>query len=361
MKLKYNLLLFLFTFFSAISVSAEELLYLAAGDVLTIKRIDPQTGKLFDFQNIELPGLSSFTLARNKKFLYAQARMAGDRKKPSIATYKIAANGKLTFIYNALVSRKTTELKTDHTDKFLAGASYSKGTASIWQLDNGIYKGELVQEITLEKNSHAARFSPDNNMLYVPATGPNKIFQLAFEANTGKVTQQQSALGASAGASQPRHLVFHPTLNVAYTSQERLKPGVAVWHWSPEQGTLELAQTLTNSDDTSGRITNADLHISPDQKFLYLSSRDKKNQHDQIITYKINPINGSLKLVKKFPTEHFPRSFAINKTGDFIYVAGQKENKLGVYKIDKTTGHLTKVVQYETGNNPIWVEILRLN
>ncbi len=339
-------------------VVAQELLYLSSGDAFEVKKINRQTGKLLNFQRTELKGLSVFTFSRNKKFLYAKASIDGSRKKPSIATYKVQADGKLVFVYNAPVTAKVTELKTDHTDKFIAGADYGKGTASIWQLENGVYKGELVQEIMLEKKAHAVRFSPDNKTLFIPATGPNKILQLAFDQETGKVTQHKPAIGPSSGAAQPRHLVFHPTLKVAYSTQERIKPGVAVWQWNPEKGTLALTQALTNSDDTSGRITNADLHISPDNKFLYISSRDNQKQLDQIIAYKINAIDGSLNLVKKFPSEHFPRSFTLNKSGDFIYVAGQKDNKLGVYKADKMTGHLTKVIQYPTGKNPIWVETL---
>ena len=66
--------------------------------------------------------------------------------------------------------------------------------------------------------------------------------------------------------------------------------------------------------------------------------------------------NGKLTFIKHFPSEQIPRSFWINKTGDYVYVAGQGDNKLGVYKINKDNGHLIKVVQYETGLKPIWVE-----
>ena len=357
----FKILSFLFYLLAMPSLVAQELLYLSSGDALEVKRINPQTGMLLDFQTIELKGISVFTFSRNKKFLYAKARIDGDLKNPSIATYKVAADGKLTLIYNAPISGKPTELKTDHSDNYIAGADYGRGTASIWKLENSVYKGALIQEILLEKNAHAVRFSPNNKMLFIPATGPNKIFQLAFDQKTGKVAQTTPALGPETGAAQPRHLVFHPALDVAYSTQERNKPGVAVWYWKPSKGTLELVQTLTSSEDTSGRIMTADLHMSPDTKFLYISMRDPQKELDQIITYKINAADGSLTLINKFPSEHIPRSFCLNKTGDFAFVAGLRENKLGIYKINKTTGDLIKVMQYETGKNPIWVETLLLN
>ncbi|WNC69153.1 beta-propeller fold lactonase family protein [Thalassotalea nanhaiensis] len=341
------------------SLAAQEMLYLSSGDAIEVKKVNDQTGALTNVQKVELKGISVFTFSHNKKFLYARALINGKRKQNSIATYTVSDSGRLTLIHNAPIDGKTTELKSDASDQFIAGADYGKGAVSIWKLDNGVYKGELVQQVKLEQKAHAARFSPDNNMLFVPATGPNKIFQLSFDNATGKVEQIDPALGPQKGALQPRHLLFHPTLNVAYSTQERMQPGVAIWQVTAG-GTLTLSQTLTNSDDTTGRITNADLHMSPDNKFLYISSRDQQKQFDQIIAYKIHPTSGQLILVEKFASEHFPRSFTINKRGDFLYVAGQKEDKLGVYQRDKETGHLTKVEQYNTGKNPIWVETLIL-
>jgi 6-phosphogluconolactonase len=350
----------LFVFFALLVnvniVSAVELLYISSGSALEVKKINAQTGKLSDLQKVELAGMSAFTFSRDKKFLYIKASMKGNRKQLSIATYKVATDGRLTFIHNAPVKGNVTELKTDHNDNFITGADYGKGMAYIWKLEEGVYQGSMIQEMALEKKAHAVRFSPDNKMLMIPATGPNKIFQLAFDAQTGKVTQMKPALGPKQGAAQPRHLIFHPALNVAYSTQERIRPGVAVWTWEPKKGELTFKQNLANSDDTTARITNADLHMSPDQKFLYVSSRDKNKELDAIVTYSINPKDGSLSFVKEFPCENIPRSFCLNKSGDFIYVAGQKANMMGVYKRDKVSGHLTKVTQYETGNNPIWVE-----
>ncbi|WP_068546820.1 lactonase family protein [Thalassotalea crassostreae] len=339
---------------------AQELLYLSAGDAIHIKKIDPQSGLLDDVQSVKLKGVSSFTFSQNKQFLYAQARIDGNRKKPSIATFKVAGDGRLTLVDNALVSGKTTELNTDHSDGYLAGASYGKGIASVWKLEDSVYKGELVQEIALEKKAHAVRFSPNNKVLYVPATAPNKIFQLAFDETNGKVSMLESAIGPKHGAMQPRHLIFHPLLNIAYSTQERIKPGVAVWTVDANTGNLEVIQALTNSEDTSGRITNADLHMSADNKFLYISTRDKEAKLDRITVYKINANDGRLTLINEHKSEYFPRSFTINKTDEFIYVAGQKGNTLGLYKRNKDTGELTKVHQYQTGDNPIWVETLML-
>lgn len=97
--------------------------------------------------------------------------------------------------------------------------------------------------------------------------------------------------------------------------------------------------------------------MSPDNKFLYASLRDKNNKLDAILLYKIN-VDGKLNYLNRFPCENIPRTFCINASGNFMYVAGQKAEKLGVYKINKDTGYLTKLTQYETGKAPIWIETL---
>ena len=348
------------TLFLLLTVSqADELLYLASGGAIDVKKIDSKTGKLSDFQRVEFTLLSKFTFSRNKKFLYAQAAMKDNPKQVSVATYKVETDGKLTYLYNAPINGGTTELKTDHTDNYLAFANYGAGTATVCKLENGIFKGKEVQEIKLEKKAHAARFSPDNKMLMIPATGPNVIFQLAFDSKTGKVTQKQSAPGNSEGACQPRHLIFHPKINYAYSTQERVSPGVATWKWDPKKGQLTNIENIMCNKEMTGSLTTADLHLSPDNKFLYVSLRDKNNERDAILLFRIRS-NGQLQYANRFPCENIPRSFCLNKSGDYVYVAGQKANMLGVYKINKADGYLTKVTQYETGKGPVWVETLEI-
>ena len=339
------------------STQAAELLYLASGGAIEVKKIDPATGKLSDFQKVEFTKLSKFTFSRSNKFLYAQAALKDNPKQATIITYKVAEDGELTYVNNAPINGGTTELKTDQTDNYIAFADYGGGTATVCKLENGIFKGKEIQKIKLEKKAHAARFSPDNKMLMIPATGPNVVFQLAFDAETGKITKKNAAPSTSQGACQPRHLIFHPEMNIAYSTQERVNPGVGVWKWDPAKGQLKFLQEIMSNKETTGSLTTADLHMSPDNKYLYASLRDKNKKQDAILLYKIKT-DGTLQYVNRFPCENIPRSFCLNKTGDFLYVAGQRADMMGVYKINKANGHLSKVTHYKTGKGPIWVETL---
>src|SRR5690606_3745523 len=110
------------------------------------------------------------------------------------------------------------------------------GTAALWKLDaDGVFQGAAPQIVALEKNAHSAVFSPDDRFLLVPATGPNKIFQLRLDAPaTRLIANDPPYANGPQGedeARQPRHLVFHPSLPMAYTSNERERPGVGAWQW----------------------------------------------------------------------------------------------------------------------------------
>ena len=341
-------------------IFAAEYLYLSGGNTITVKEINESTGKLREHQTLQLKGAGPITFSPNKTFLYIVAKTPGSANSMSIATYKIAHDAKLKLLQNAPINMRPAYLHTDAKGNYITGNHYREGKMSVWKLTKGIYEGETVQELTLEKNAHSTIFSKDNRYILVPATGPNKIFQIKFDERTGKVTLNDPAFanGPANGAREPRHLVFNRKLNIAYTTQEGINPGVAIWSWDSQKGILKLIQNIVTTQENDEGITTADLHITPDNKFLYISSRDTNNKRDSLIGFNIDPKSGRLSTTKNFPCEHIPRSFTINQSGKYIYVAGQGDSKIGVYKIDPANGHLEKVIQYETSFSPIWVTTL---
>lgn len=341
-------------------------LYVAAGGLISVFQVDPDGGKLSAWQQLKLPGAGPFTFAPNRRRMYAAA---GQRSKtPSIATLDIESDGKLKLVHQADVARAPGYLMTDNNGEFLAGNHYAAGKASIWKIDP-LYRGMVIEELTFKKRAHSTVFSPDNHWLLVPATGPNKVFVNHFMAQVGtsEPNDPPFAHGPTEpdSARQPRHLVFHPHLPIVYTSNERDQPGVGVWHWDTEQGRLSPLQNIvTQPADFAGPITTADLHLTPDARFLYVSNRDLSRPEpdtprDSLVGFRVDPQTGHLQEIGHFPCERIPRSFTIDKLGKFIYVAGLGDGQLGVYRIE-ASGSLTPIHQYPIGDRPIWVETLSL-
>ena len=347
----------------------EQRLYLAAGGQLSVFAVNKTTGKLAPLQQIPLPGAGPFTFAPNRELMYATASTDVPKKKtPTIATLAIAADGKLKLAHQAAVNLRPGYLMTDNNGEFLAGNHYGPGKATVWKIDP-IYRGTTIGELTLEQRAHSAVFSPDNHWLLVPATGPNKVFINQFTAQVGTTKPHNPPFARGpAGeheARQPRHLVFHPNLSIAYTTNEREQPGVGAWQWDTEQGQLTPMQNIvTQPKGFTGTITTADLHLTPNAKYLYVSNRDitarfEPTGRDSIVGFQVDTQNGRLKLISHTPCERVPRSFTIDKLGKFLYVAGQTDSRLGAYRIEPN-GTLKKIAQYEVGKGPIWVETLSL-
>ncbi len=348
---------------------SEQRLYLAAGNQLTMYEVNKENGKLSLLQELPLEGAGPFTVAPNRKRLYAAAAMpGGEKKSQGIATLQIGKGGRLELENIGKVNLRPGYLMTDNNGEFLAGNHYGPGKATVWKIDP-VYRDETLQEVTLEQKAHSAVFSPDNHWLLVPATGPNKVFINHFTAQVGTVEPHDPpfATGPTGDqeARQPRHLIFHPNLSLAYTTNEREQPGVGVWQWDTEEGTLKTIQNIvTYPDGFSGNITTADLHMTPDARFLYVSNRDitKRNAptgNDSIVAFHVDPQTGALKMIGHYPCERVPRSFTIDKLGKFLYVAGQGDAKLGAYRIE-SSGALSKIQQYDVGKGPIWVEALSI-
>ena len=372
--MKFSRLLTLFTILLCTELhAADQNLYLSAGGKLSVFSINDDSGKLESLQEIDLPGAGPMTASPGNHFLYITASQPpvtkGKKPGAAIVTFKVESDGKLKKLATGPVNLRPGYLMTDAKGNYLAGNHYGPGKVTVWKLEDNIYRGHTNQEVELEQKAHSSVFAPNNRFLLVAATGPNKVFQLRFDPSTGKTKPNEPAFAEGPQgeneARQPRHLIFHSNKNIVYTTNERELPGVGVWAWDPAKGSLKSIQNVpTLQDDFKGDITTADLHMTPDQKFLYVSNRDVTDRKsttgkDSIVAFSVNPDNGRLTKIGHFPCEHVPRSFVIGKNGRFLFVAGQGDNRLGTYRINPTTGSLDKIEQRETGSNPSWVHCMK--
>jgi 6-phosphogluconolactonase len=91
-----------------------------------------------------------------------------------------------------------------------------------------------------------------------------------------------------------------------------------------------------------GQPAAADLHVTPDGRFLYGS----EYRTSTLAGYRIDPENGTLSPIGHFPTEKTPRGFAIDPRGRFLLSVRLDSNATTVYRIDRQLGVLTSLKQY---------------
>ena len=340
------------------SFAESRFVYLSAGGSVTVYEVDLDTGKLSEIQTN--PGAGLTAISSDQKLLY---RVGGKE----VESYRIQKNGMLRSLGKSPTEARAGYLGLDATNRYLAGSNYGGGSVAMWSIgEDGVAIGEPVAELSLEKAAHSSLFSPGNSFLLVPATTPNRVFQIAFDEEKGTLAPAENPfVSGPTGedtAQQPRHIVFHPNGKIAYTSQERESPGVAVWSWDEKKGELTLIQNLISfPDGFEGTITTADLHLTPDAKFLYLSNRDLTDRKaltgsSSLVGYRVNPEDFTLTEIGHTPCPQIPRGFAIDRAGEYLYTAGQVAAKLEVFRIDPETGSLTSIQMLDTGKGPNWVQ-----
>jgi len=96
---------------------------------------------------------------------------------------------------------------------------------------------------------------------------------------------------------------------------------------------LKGLQTLsTLPKDFTGTNTSADIHVSPDGRFLYV----RTGVTTALAIFAIDPRHRRSHLVgHEFTRGLTPRNFAIDPAGRLLLVANQKSDNIVVFRIDQ--------------------------
>lgn len=233
----------------------------------------------------------------------------------------------------------------DGTRQFVYTANYHNGSISVYKtdadgnlelVDTVVHEGSSVHENQDAPHAHYSDLTPDKKYLLSCDLGTDEVY--TYDINDeGKLTEV-ARLEVKAGTG-PRHLVFHPTLDVAYLFGE-LSSEVLILDYNSETGEFTLAQTLpTIPEDHTSFNGGAAIRISADGKFVYASNRG----HDSLAIFSTNE-KGRLEFVAHTPTEgEIPRDFDIDPSGKFIVVGHQDSDNLTVFERNQNNGMLTLI------------------
>jgi 6-phosphogluconolactonase (cycloisomerase 2 family) len=106
------------------------------------------------------------------------------------------------------------------------------------------------------------------------------------------------------------------------------------------EGKMEVIQTIETHPQADRHA--ADIHLSPDGKFLYASVR---NIEDGLAIFEVNQETGLLKKVGYQSTGKHPRNFNITPNGKYVLVADMNDSKIEIFERNSQTGLLTNTNQ----------------
>ncbi|APQ17141.1 lactonase family protein [Maribacter hydrothermalis] len=229
--------------------------------------------------------------------------------------------------------------------KLVAVANYTGGNVAVFSaLDNGNLKPspQVIDHKVLDtsRTAHAHMAAFLNDELIVSDLGLDRIKR--YKEFDGKfVSSEQKELVVAEGAG-PRHFVISKDAEFLYVINEL---NSTITMFKKDEGKYYGKETYdTVASDFKGESYCADLHLSPDGKYLYGTNRGENT----VVIFEVDQITGKLKLVgRESVIGDWPRNFTIDPTGKYLLVANQRSNNIVVFNRDAENGTLSFVSQVD--------------
>lgn len=349
-------------------------LYLLVGSYATP---DEEGIKLFRFDEVTgdskyvsgLKGISNpsfLTVASNGKNIYA---VGEDEGLTSTANAILLENEKMTLLNSQLTNGGAPcHIRLDPEEEFVITANYMGGNITIFPIEKDGKLGDKSHLIQFEGKSidmerqeqphlHCTEITPDRKYLLANDLGTDKIHMFPFSENNMEKTssgllrrENMKGIKIKEG-SGPRHICFHPNKKNAYLINELSGEVVA---FSYENGEMNAIQYI--KADSVGAKGSADIHVSPDGKFLYASNRLKE---DGIATFGIDETTGKLNKIDYTLTGKHPRNFMISPNGKYLLVACRDDNRIEIYSRNTESGKLENTGKYIESGKPVCLKIIQ--
>jgi len=253
----------------------------------------------------------------------------------------------------------------DNTGKFVMAANYVGGSVALFPINE---EGMLENYTSYKKHegnsthprqdaAHAHQIiqHPTQDWVIAVDLGADRTYE--YELDT--LSQTLNYVGDypnSPRMSGPRHLAFHPTMEIAYMLNELI-------------GTVEVYQTVdsvrmrrttqmisTQLEGDNREPASAAIKVHPSGKFLYASNRGELNE---IVVFSIDE-NGGLSLVGRQSTIGLtPRDFEIDPSGRFLLAANQDTDTIVTFAIDQDTGMLSETGFVAEVPTPVCLKFLK--
>jgi 6-phosphogluconolactonase len=331
--------------------------------------IDARAGTLAPRAEIPAAGAPSvFAVSPDRHILYV-----GYRGTPAIESWRIdSASGALTSLGRIATEHPPTYLATDRAGKYLLSAYYQGGYAAVHAFGtDGAVRGPALDRQDTAPGAHAILTDPSNRFAFVPhiarqndnvleppknIPGPNFIAQFRFDPASGRLSPNVPFKLAPSERIGPRHYCFHPTLDIAYFSDEQ-GCSVSAYRLDRASGTLSAADTTPSlPEGVTVRNTCSQIYLTPSARFLYVGNRG----HNSIAGFAVDAASGRLTPAGHASTEAVPTAFGLDQTGSFLFAAGTASGRLASYRVNGETGALTPLKIYTVGQRPAAVLAVRL-
>jgi 6-phosphogluconolactonase len=328
---------------------------------ISVFRMSPSSAELNKIQDISVSGKAMpLAVSPDRRFLFVALRT----EPYSIASFAIdGAGGTLTHLGNAPAVDSSPYIHVDRTGRFLLAAynpeagTRRTGWISVSAIGPHGHVQPPHQVIRTPPKTHAILPDPSNRFAFASSCDGDCMVRYAFDAATGMFDPDPLPPVLVRPQAGPRHFVFHPNNRFMYLLNE-YDGSLYTFSYDARSGALgelQVSSTLPAGFDKEIART-ADLHFTPDGKWLYTSIRAVPT----LVAFRVDGRTGLVTPAGHFPAAREPRGFRIDPFGRYLFAAGLQANTVTSFSIDPESGALTRLADYRTGDGPNWIEIVRL-
>lgn len=316
---------------------------------------DPETGETVALGTVKTPNPAFLIQSADKVYLVNENNTAED----AVSLFRLGSGEALPVASGSSRTDNTGPCHVSTNGSILLASNYSGGSLDVFPLaENGsilpftqVFKGSATgpHPNQAEAHVHCSVFTPDGKYVLASDFSGDRIMHFAVDGQGLEPLAEHPYTDVEPGTG-PRHITFSPDGRHAYVIGE-LSGRVTAFDYA--DGVLETIQTV--QADSLGASGSADIHLSPDGRFLYASNRLKG---DGIAIFSVDPESGLLEKAGYQPTGVHPRNFALSPDGRFLLCACRDDNVIQVFSRDEQTGLLTNTGRDISVPSPVCVLFL---
>jgi 6-phosphogluconolactonase len=206
-------------------------------------------------------------------------------------------------------------------------------------------------------HAHQASSDPAGNFVMVSDLGTDRIYIYKLDKNKGTLSPADPPFVQFSPGAGPRCFDFHPSGRIVYAITEEASTMV-VMDYEPSSGKLSYKGQSVSTLPAGYAGTNfpSAIQVSADGRFVYGANR----LCDSIVIFDIDRDGWIRNPRHEWTRGSYPRHFAMDPTGAFLYVCHSRSDNVTTFRVNKTTGALTFTGQWTPVGNPSHIAFLTL-
>lgn len=291
--------------------------------------------------SIAVPQASYQYLSADKQYLFSVSELVSNAG--AVYSFKKNATGQWEKISQQLTEGDAPcHINFRKKSQTIYTANYMGGSVSVFQTNQGLiapisqkleYFGKgLYPKQQASSHGHMVVLSKDEMQLHVSDLGADKIYH--YNVRPDGLVHDKYSLTQFPTGTGPRHFVFSPDEKFVYVLGE-LSGTVDVYEVIKGKWNAIQREKIDFSKG-DGPKASADIHLSPNGKWLIASNRITQNS---LTVFRVES-SGKLSFTYDIPVGKVPRNFQFDAAGRKLFVACKEEDRIQQFSFNNETGEI---------------------